>query len=165
MKKLQCRKAMQINNEYKTRSTRFMGTISTNGWTIKVYGISIKNAPIPNELIEHAKPNLTKWLEKSNDYPLPTYKIATLIIHEGREGVFTLLNWWIDENMLQNHVYFSTYDKPEHFEYFSDRGIMCCVWELAVMWFERNAWIKHVLSKNSKPDFTAYLNETFNAEV
>lgn len=156
---------MQISNGYKARSVRFMDYVNSNGWTIKVYGISMRKALVSTELIEYAKSNLAKWLEKSNDYPLTTYKVATLIVHEGREGVFTLLNWWIDENMIQNQVYFSTYDKPNDFEYFSDRGIICCVWELAVIWFERNAWIQHVLDKSDQPDFAAYLKETLNAEV
>jgi hypothetical protein len=65
--------------------------------------------------------------------------------------------------MLQNFVYLKANNAAE-FVLFSDKGISTCVWEMAIWWHERNAWVKHILMKNEKPDFEAYLMEHFNGE-
>ena len=43
--------------------------------------------------------------------------------------------------------------------------LMDCVWEMAILWHERNAWVKHVLMKNENPDFEGYLNEQLNQDI
>jgi hypothetical protein len=117
------------------------------------------------ELLEHAKKHLPVWLAESRNYALTTYNIATLILHEGKEGYFAIINWWIDDNMLQNHVYLSTFAKPDEFTLFSGGGMMTCVWELAVIWFEREAWVEHILKQAGKPDVAGYLGKFFNEDV
>lgn len=154
-----------IKTQYQTRPIRFIELYQHQDWKIKIYSISIKNERFSSTHIELAKQQLNEWLKLSKNYPLTTYKIATLIIHEGKEGCFAILNWWIDDNMLQNHVFVATYKNPNHFKLFSDKGIITCVWELAVIWFERNAWVEHVLKQSGQPNFDAYLNSQFNADV
>lgn len=164
---------MTIQHPYKPRPIRFLGVYThsdaENGtWQIKLYGISVRSDFQPEdmtELIDHAKRNLPVWLVNSRNYALETYNIATLILHEGKEGYFAILNWWIDENMLQNHVYLSTFAKPGEFTLFSGGGIMTCVWELAVIWFERTAWVEHILKRASKPDVAGYLGKFFNDDI
>lgn len=156
---------MQIKNEYKPRPIRFLEIYEIDGWQLKIYSISTKNELVGEQLIENSKKNISLWLKNSENYKLETYQIATLILHEGNEGNFAIINWWIDENMLQNHVYFSSFQNPYDFKNYSDKGIQTCVWELAVIWFERNAWVKHVLKKNKNPDFEAYLHEHMNENV
>lgn len=87
--------------------------------------------------------------------------MATLILHEFNAGCFAVISWWIDENMLQNFVYLKKSNKS-NFEIYSDRGITTCVWEMAIWWHERNAWIKHVLLRNENPDVEGYLNDNLN---
>lgn len=154
-----------IKTRYQTRPIRFIELHEHQDWMIKIYSISIKNERVPSTHIELAKQQLNEWLKLSKNYPLTTYRIATLIIHEGREGCFAILNWWIDDNMLQNHVFVATQDDPLYFKLFSDKGIITCVWELAVIWFERNAWVEHVLKQSDQPNFDAYLNSQLNADV
>jgi len=154
---------MNIKNPYKTRPVRYIGLIKHEGWTVKAYSISAKHAMVPDELIAFAKAQLSVWLQKSEGYT--TYNIAVLIVHEGVDGIFTLLNWWIDENTIQNQVFFSAYDKPGTYVGLSENGVVACVWELAVLWHERNAWITHVLKKNDRPDWEGYVNDFLNADV
>jgi hypothetical protein len=156
---------MVIQYPYSPRPVRFLGVYETAGWKIKIHGISIKNEYIEPQLLEHVKTRLPDWLNIFSHPELETYKIATLIVHEGKEGIFALLNWWIDENMLQCHVYFSGYTNPYQFHVYSPKGTMVCVWEMAVMWFERNAWVKHVLSKPASPDIEAYLADCMNENI
>lgn len=155
----------QIQSTYKTRPIRFMEIYQHQDWRIKIYGISIHNEFVRAEIIENAKKSLTAWLEKANIYPLDTYQIATLILHEGKEGCFAIINWWIDENMLQQFVYLAPYDNLSQFCLFSDKGIVTCVWEMAVLWFERSAWVENVLKKVPNADFETYLQQHFNADL
>lgn len=155
---------MTIVNKYKTRSIRFLEIHEHNNWKIKIYSISNCNEFVSKEIVGIAKTNLGKWLENSFNYPLNTCKIATLILHEGKEGYFALINWWIDENMIQNHVYLLQKDGKKRFVNYSKKGIMACVWELEVIWFERNNWVQHVLKKAPIPDFNSYLQQHLNKD-
>ena len=150
--------------KYKTRPIRFIEIHEVLDWKIKIYSISIHQEFVDEANLITAKSKLSLWLAKSAIYDLPTYKMATLILHEGKEGIFAIINWWIDENMLQNFVYLKKLNDTE-FQLFSQDGITTCVWELAVWWHERNAWVNHVLSKYEKPDFEAYLDDQLNIDI
>lgn len=150
---------------YKKRPIRFIEIFEADGWQIKLYSISAKQALVPPAYIEAVKAKVPKWLEAAGCYPLDTYRVATLILHEGKEGCFAIISWWIDENMLQLFVYLTPNDQPVEFVLYSDKGIVTCVWEMAVLWHERNAWVEHVLQKASNPDFNAYLKDVLNADV
>ena len=43
-------------------------------------------------------------------------------------------------------------------------GLIAYVWDLAVIGFERQAWIDCVLANQNGPDFKAYLARTLNKE-
>lgn len=149
---------------HQPRPIRFVEVFLFGEWRIKIYSISINQEYASADNINAAKAKLGEWLLRSKDYSMPTYGIATLIIHEYRDGCFAVLNWWIDENMWQNFVYLKPKDKNE-FKIYSQNGMATCVWEMAIWWHERNAWMKHVLLKNEKPDFEGYLKEQINQDI
>ncbi len=152
---------MKITTAYKPRAIRFLELYQHEDWTLKVYSISISKERVDAGDVKIAKSYLSEWLLKSKAYQLETYKMATLILHEFNAGCFAVINWWIDKNMLQNFVYLKKSNKS-NFEIYSDRGITTCVWEMAIWWHERNAWIKHVLLRNENPDVEGYLNDNLN---
>lgn len=156
---------MTLRNTYQTRPVRFLGLRQLYGWQIKLYSISARAEYVRPELVDEALRQLPVWLENHRNYPLELYRLGTLILHEGRDGNFAILNWWIDENMLQNHVYFSPEEAPYQFSLLSDKGMMSCVWELAVLWFERNAWVEHVLQHPEQPRLEAYLAAGLNGDI
>jgi len=148
---------------YQPRPIRFLEVFQHKDWAIKIYSISSKKEQVNPQDVTLAKHNLEVWLQQSTVYNLEIYNIATLILHEFNQGCFAIVNWWTDENMLQNFVYLKA-NNADEFVLYSDRGISTCVWEMAIWWHERNAWVKHVLMKNEKPDFEAYLMEHLNGE-
>lgn len=156
---------IQIKNKYQQRPVRFLEVYQIGEWQVKIYTMSIKDTFVSTYTIQLAKKNLQEWLSAKNNYALETYNIATLILHQGKEGCFAVINWWIDENMLQQFVYLARNENPTEFSIYSDKGIITCVWEMAVLWFERNLWIKYILKNNKKPDFKSYLNKHLNADV
>lgn len=154
----------QFKKPYKSRPIRFMELYVINEWIIKIYSISSKNELVPNDDLKHAKAKLLKWLSKHKEVPFDSYKCATLLLHEFEGGVYAVINWWIDENMLQHFVYLKAHNDHE-FKLYSDNGIVTCVWELAVLWHERNAWVSHILKKNQNPDWEGYYKDVLNENV
>lgn len=157
---------MKIHTPYQTRSIRFLEIHEQDNWKIKIYSISAKTIIADSFYIECAKQQLQEWLGKSKMYGLNTYNTATLILHETKDGCFAIINWWADENMLQHYVYLATNENPAEFKPFADNSIVACVWEMAVLWFERNAWVEEVMSKSLAPhNIENYLNRYLNADV
>lgn len=152
-------------SKYQTRPIRFIEIYKVSSWTLKIYSISSTNEYVSNSYISSAKKQIAKWLENTRQTNLENYKMGTLILHQCKEGCFAIVNWWIDENMLQHYVYLTKNEDANKFELFSSNGIVTCVWEAAVIWFERNAWVKHVLMKNENPDFESYFQEQLNEDV
>lgn len=155
---------MKKINAYKPRPIRFLELYRHDAWVLKIYSISYKNERLKKEDVELAKSYLNEWLLKSAAYRLETYNIATLILHEFKGGCFAVINWWTDDNMLQNFVYLKKQNE-RHFILYSDNGMTSCVWEMAIWWHERNAWVKHILMQNENPDFSAYLSEQLNQNI
>lgn len=153
------------DSAYKKRPIRFLKIIEHDGWKIKAYSISCLKEVVNPGLLIYAKNNLNNWLSNNVNYNFPNYKIATLILHEGKDGCFAVINWWVNENMLQQHVYFSSYHLPNQFKFYSDNCMFACTWELAILWFERNAWVENILMKPHHPDYEKYLMQQMNEEV
>lgn len=149
---------------YKPRKIEFHHLETVNNWKIKVYSITFKNKFSADKVLANAIANLPKWLEGTKLLGLETYKIAFLIVHEGRDGVWTLLNWWIGENMLQSVTFYTSFDDENEFEETPQTGGMACVWELEIIDFERKMWIEYILKKVENPDFAGYLNQQLNGE-
>jgi len=156
---------MNIRNKYKTRPVRFIEICQHDDWQIKIYSISIHDEFVKKENIAIAKTYLSVWFKNATNYPLESHQIATLILHEFSGGSYAIINWWIDENMLQQFVYLATNEKPNEYILYSDKGIITCVWEMAVLWFERNNWVENVLMNAPNPDYKRYLQKQFNADV
>ena len=150
---------------FEKRPVRFLKLIRHDEWMIKVYSISAFRELVDDTYVEAAIARLGEWLQSATYTGLQTYRIATLILHECKEGCFVIINWWIDDNMLQHFVYLTSPGDQIDFKRYSDNGIVTCVWELAVLWHERNAWIQHVLKQSENPDFGKYFEQQLNEYV
>ena len=93
------------------------------------------------------------------------YGVGILIVHEATEGLFVLLSWWVGENMLNHEVYFSPATETPRLEALSPPGIVACVWELAVLAHERQAWVDRVLNNAAGPDLDGYLESRLNTDL
>ncbi len=150
---------------YATRNVRFHEIFRCPNWQVKIYIISSTASVVDAAIIYQAKYELPGWLKASNKSGLEVYGYATLILHQTKYGVFAVINWWLDENMLQHFVYLAPIKDPLSFNLYSYNGIITCVWELSVLWHERNAWVSHVLMNPGNPDYQAYLDDQLNSIV
>ena len=156
---------MNSFTRYKPRNVEFRQLLTSNDWTIKLYTITHRASFGAETFLANALAQLPTWLEKSKALKFPTYNIAFLIVHEGRDGVWTLINWWIGGEMLQATTFYTSFEKPGEFLLLPTEGFMACVWELAVISFERAMWVEYILKKAEKPDFTGYLQKYLSKEV
>lgn len=147
---------------YKPRKIEFCQIVNVNSWQVKIYTFTFRKQFQANEVLENALSKLSEWLELSKTLDFETYKIAFLMVHEGRDGVWVILNWWTGENMLRSVTFSASKAMPAEFVLTPKEGGMVCVWELEVVDFERKMWIEHILKKAETPDFARYLNETLS---
>jgi hypothetical protein len=144
-------------NKYKQRHIRFKEYLSVEDWQLKVYTISENEDYDFAPFYEKVKTKLSTWLELENGFNSKHYNIGFLILHAASEGVFSILNWWLDGYMINTNVFLSAHNDPSDIMKISGAGLGPCVWELEVINFERVAWTNHVLKKLPKPDFETYL--------
>lgn len=149
---------------YRERPIRFLEVLSCGDWRLKLYSISAKREVCRADLIEAAKGVASRELPSPALTP-ERYGVGTLIVHEGNDANFVLLDYWAGENMLHHGVFSSPLERPLELTDFSATKLAMCVWELYVLAFERQAWVETVLRPSGPPDFGAYLARRLEADV
>lgn len=155
---------IMLQEPYQMRPIRFLEWWTEAGWRLKVYGIAYRRDLPRPELVEAAKAVARPLL------PQPAvgegrYGVGFLGVHDGRGANFVFLDWWGNENELTHHVWVSPADQPAALDDVTPTGLTACVWDLAVLWFERQAWVEAVLARPDGPDLDAYLACCLNADV
>jgi hypothetical protein len=149
---------------YQPRSARFLELWEWQGWRVKVNGLAAHADSPSVELVQAAKRIAEQRL------PLPAvaddrYGAAYLVVHEGRDADFVLVDWWTSGGVVQHHVYGALKGPDGQLQYNWPPGAGFCVWELAVCWFERQAWVEAILSQPAHPDFEAYFQRRIHTYV
>ncbi len=146
---------------YVERPIEFIEQVSSSGWQIKVYAISATSLPLPRETvsqaIKHALPQLPQ--------PAVTeqrYGVGFLIIHQGMQRNWILLDWWEGEDIMHHKLFSSPLDDPGNITPEPDKSLIACVHELRIVTFESEAWIKTALCGDDKPGFEDYLGLRLN---
>lgn len=156
---------MRITDEpYKTRPIRFLGLWRFGNWRMKAYGIAYDSQAPSDELIHAARSCVEKRIYESaanTDH----YEVGFIGIHQGKTGNFVFVDWWANENELYHHVYISTGEQPQALQYVTPSGLTACTWDLKLIGFERDAWVKTILMRHPTPDLEAYIAQTLDTDV
>lgn len=152
-------------NIYKTRKIAFRELHAVDQWQVKTYTITKYEQFGAEASYQAALAMLSEWLQMENSFDARHEHLAFLIIHEGTEGVFAILNWWVGENMLNTHIFMAHKSTPTVFEKISGDGLAPCIWELEVINHERLSWIRNILKSPNKPAIQNYLNDQYNGEI
>ena len=147
---------------YEPRAFRFIELLAINEWRMKLYGIAWRGESPPAELLEAAKRIAAEELPNA---PSNNYKLGFIGAHGGRDACFVFVDYSGNENELFHHVFLSRSNDPEALAPAKSSDSSVCVWDLRLQFFERQAWIKHVLRKANAPDFQAYLDERLNEKA
>lgn len=148
---------------YQARKIEFKGYLSIDNWQLKVYTIVKDGTFEYPEFYANVKLQLPNWLSLDNSFNSNHNNVGFLILHAGTEGIFSLINWWVGDNMLNTHIFKTDYNNLNRFDKISGDGLAPCIWELEIINHERLSWINQVLKKPKNTDFQEYLNATFSA--
>jgi len=101
-------------DQYKDRTAKYLGTHVFEDWKFKIYSLKYDKSKITSGIENIVKTQLLNWIEeKTQINSFPNFKIGTVIIHQAKDSILTIVNWWVYENVIQNHVYFSNYTSPD----------------------------------------------------
>jgi hypothetical protein len=154
---------MQIDQPYRTRHIRLLQLWAAGDWRLKLYGIGMRPGSPAAELVEAARELALQVLPR----PAVTssrYGVGFMGVHEGKGASMVFVDWWERQNELHHHAWRSERTDSTEFEYVSPHGLVACVWDLAVISFEREAWVTHVL-RPARPDLDQYLDSALAGEV
>lgn len=153
---------VSVATSYQPRPVRFQGLWEVDGWVIKQYGIARDPAGPRAALLEAAKQAARGRL------PHPPkadgrFGVGFLIVHDGALGGWALIDWWAHDVLLHHHVFKAPSERPSEFTPV-DSGLAACCWELAVIAFERDAWVETML-QSSPPSVEEYLSRGMSRDV
>jgi hypothetical protein len=150
-------------SEYTERVVRFLGVWDINGWKLKVYAISAKRTLADAEVVS------AKIIQAGHDIAAEvfthqpeanSYGLGYVIFHEGIFATWLLLDWWADEIQLRHQLFKANALGAPAFERVTT-DLIACVWELAIVAFEREAWVETMLRSPKRPDVLHYLDLHF----
>jgi len=89
-------------------------------------------------------------------------ELGFIIIHPGELGVSISAHWWVQGSVLCQHIHRQLYAINEPMDTVV-RPVVACVWELALINVEQEAWRKSMMK--AVPDRVGYLaaRPSFNA--
>ena len=150
----------QVDEAYAPREVRWLGELDSDGWRLKRYGIVG-----PGQML--AMDGLGDWEDRCAEM-LPGEGadagrpgVGFVIVHAGNGWEYLVVCWWDSGNelcvrMLTRRVGEVVWGEPLETQSF-------CVWDMELMWHERNAYVECVLC-DARGDLDGYLKAVFEGE-
>ena len=135
------------------RPIRFQGIRRRDGWSLKVYSVVFGDVPLDRDGFDRALDLAFESLPEP-DVASGRPGLGFFIAHQGETGDYGVVLWWNHENELPLDLWIRrTASDPWRR---SEPGESICVWDLEILWQERQAWIRAMMS-GGDPDGEAYL--------
>lgn len=150
-----------LSEPYAPRPIRFLEVHEHAGWRIKLYSITYGSEPCDRATYDEC------LAIAMSDLPQPAVTkhrpgVGFAICHQGRGWHYLVLNWWDNENELPQRIWVCERDKPNALWRRAAANQSVCVWDLQVIWFEREMYVKRVLMSRGRVNVDGYLAEQFN---
>lgn len=155
---------IELAERYATRAVVPLPLWRVEGWRVKTYGIVYRGAGPRPELVDAARAAAAQVLPRPAVAP-GRYGVGFLGVHDGRDACFAYLDWWGNENELHHHPFLAPLEDPDALAPCADAGFAACVWDLALIAHERQAWVETVLDNPASPDLDAYLDRVLTGQV
>ena len=146
------------------RTIRFVSLVSVPGCVIKVYEIVTNVDQRPARLENSTVKLLTQCLADSATSD-SVYGVAFLTVQDDSGGRLAALRWWVGRHELRHRAFISPIHMPDQVFPCGTDAYFANVWDLAVIAFERDAWIQCVLRGNGCPDTHGYLGARIQGDV
>lgn len=152
----------ELLRPYQPRLIGAVGVVEIADWRIKLYTLTYREVFSADTTLNAARRHLPGWIAGSAQDEFASHQLGFLIVHEGTDGIWTLFNYWTGGEILRGQTYFSSPETPDQFAPRPHHGFMACVWEMAILDFERRAWIASML--RPEPDRAEYLTATIEGK-
>lgn len=146
--------------DYTPRQVEPAGSLECRGWRLKLYGIRGRAREVPAQLFDAAR-RLAATNLPSPALTLDRYGLGFAICHDACDFDTVTLDWWERSNELR-HVVFRSREDVGHFDNITRTGEAACIWELAIIGFEREVWIDAML-RDGRQDIDEYLSRSMSA--
>jgi hypothetical protein len=138
---------------YSPRRVSFTGVRQIQGFAIKVYSIVYGDCTFSADVFE------VGLLAASEELPQPVATtgrpgVGFAILHQGRTGDYVILGWWDNQNELPLRIFVRGAEGWRS----ATGGESVCVWDLRVVWHEREAYVVTILSGKGVRQDEAYLS-------
>jgi hypothetical protein len=134
---------MQPFKPYIARPIRYAGLAEPHGYRIKRYVILYGGGPFREDDFERG----IEMAFESLPRPAVTDNrpgVGFLIMHQGNGADYIVLGWWDNENELPLRVVVRSQTADGQWRP-AREGESVCVWDLEVIWSERQAYVQTVL--------------------
>ena len=144
---------------YQPRPLAFLGVESVAGYLLKVYTIrhDVSRAFKRERFAD-------RWEVAGGELPQPAVAdrrpgVGFAILHQAQGDDYLIMGWWDRQNELPTRVFL----RGEQGWRAAQGGESFCVWDLRVMWWEREAYVGTVLagSRNAVGAYLAMVIEGF----
>lgn len=149
--------------EYRPRRVEPRGLVDSNGRFIKIYTVTYKSNFEASDALENAVAHIPDWLDRPGPKDFRADDFGFLIVHEGRDGNWTLFFRWIEGHMLHSQTFFSRGERI--LEQNPREGSMACIWELPIIDFERRLWVESMFGRELDEGREIYLGDQLSGEV
>lgn len=126
---------------YHPRPLTFLGVENVAGYRLKVYAISDADVPFGRARFAGG------WTQAAEALPQPAEAagrpgVGFAVLHQAQGDDYLILSWWDRENELPTRVFLGGAAGWRG----ARGGESFCVWDLRVMWWEREAYVGSVLA-------------------
>ena len=156
---------MKHIQKFQARNTLSLPLLKQKGWQLKQYAILAMGKVFNDEIANAAQIAAFKRLPHAGNLIDETgnHGVGFQIIHFAETAVVSPVFYWQWGSVLANITQLrASWDKPTQFDD-GIQEIIGCVWELAIINFEVNAWQNTVLNDSNPPQerLTAYLAQEY----
>lgn len=132
--------------------------IETTGAGLKWYAVHPEDRPVPDEITQLARSYLTRA-------SLEARGLGFVLLHRcGNDFYFLIVCTWRGSNEVWETVFYKDGDSMADFALFAREGAhkpTFCVWELAPVWREQQAWVKFLQSSRDEAAARAWLGDRY----
>jgi hypothetical protein len=133
-------------------------TIETSGALLKWYAVHLDDGPVPDEITRVARSYLAKT-------SLEARGLGFVILHRcGSDFYFLIVCTWRGSNEVWETVFYKDGEAMSDFALFPREQThkpTFCVWELAPVWHEKQAWVRFLESARDEAAGQAWLADRY----
>ncbi|MFG0258272.1 MAG: isochorismatase [Phycisphaerales bacterium JB043] len=147
----------RVSEAFAARRTWYDGCIEDRGWRLKRYVVCAEGREIDGTSLGGGVARLMERLGGLSEH---CPGVGFVIVHLGSGWDYLVGCWWDNENELCVRVL--SRERGEERWAVARENQSFCVWDMEVMWHERNAYVEHVLT-DTRGDVEGYMRDVLGS--